>query len=138
MEGSSNGAENTMSKIKIVSKEKEFEGTVEEKVATQFGCSAHISVSKKHSGKVIPIIIPAHPEYAWILSEKDLKQVIDACKDVLQSQTETKLTFFKNETIKNIQEKRFSLDELIKIIGILEQKYQYQKLAKKIKLVYGL
>ena len=127
-----------MSKIKIVSKEKEFEGTVEEKVATQFGCSAHISVSKKHSGKVIPIIIPAHPEYAWILSEKDLKQVIDACKIILQSSTETKVTFFKNEAIKNIQEKRFSLENLKWIIAILEQEPKNASLVKKINSAYGL
>ena len=127
-----------MSKIKIVSKEKEYEGTVEEKVATQFGCSAHLSVSKKHSGKVIPIIIPAHPEYAWILSEKDLKQVIDACKIILQSSTETKVTFFKNEAIKNIQEKRFSLENLKWIIAILEQEPKNASLVKKINSAYGL
>ena len=127
-----------MSKIKITSKEKEFEGTVEEKVATQFGCSAHLSVSKKHSGKVIPIIIPAHPEYAWILSEKDLKQVIDACKIILQSSTETKVTFFKNEAIKNIQEKRFSLENLKWIIAILEQEPKNASLVKKINSAYGL
>ena len=138
MEESSNGAENTMNKIKITSKEKEYEGSVEEKVVTPFGNSAHINVGRKHSGKVIPIIIPAKPEYAWVLPEADLKEAVKRCKEMLKKSGESRFNFNKAEAIDNIQEKRFSLEDITWIVSLLCDDLKNISLAKKIKSAYNL
>lgn len=137
MEESSNGAENKM-KIKITSKEKEYEGAVEEKVATPFGTSAHINIGKKHSGKVIPIIIPAHPEYAWVLPEKDLKEAVKRCKELSNKNPNGREEHYELGIIDNIQEKRFSLEDLKRIIAILGQDFKNTPLVKRIKSAYNL
>ena len=135
MEESSNEAKNKV-KIKITSKEKEYEGIVEEKVATPFGTSAHINIGKKHSGKVIPIIIPAHPEYAWVLPERDLTLTIQGCKEALKNE-DSRLKHYKLEAVKNIQCKRFSLEDLEQILDILGWHSKNISLIKKIKSAYN-
>lgn len=135
MEESSNGAKNKV-KIKITSKEKEYEGIVEEKVATPFGTSAHINIGKKHSGKVIPIIIPAHPEYAWVLPERDLTLTIQGCKEALKND-DSKLKHYKLEAVKNVQSKRFSLADLEQVVSILCSHSKNIPLARRIKSAYN-
>lgn len=125
-----------MNKIKITSKEKEFEGIVEEKVATPFGTSAHINIGKKHSGKVIPVIIPANPEYAWVLPEKDLTSTIQGCQEALKND-DSKLKHYKLEAVKNIQCKRFSLADLGQVLDILSGHSKNFPLVRKIKRVYN-
>jgi len=138
MEESSNGAENTMNKIKITSKEKEYEGSVEEKVVTPFGNSAHINVGRKHSGKFLPIIIPAKPEYAWVLPEADLKEAVKRCKELSNKNPNGREEHYELGIIDNIQEKRFSLEDLKRIIAILGQDFKNTPLVKRIKSAYNL
>jgi len=137
MEESSNGAENTMNKIKITSKEKEFEGIVEEKVVTPFGNSAHINVGRKHSGKYLPVIIPAKPEYAWVLSEADLNLAIRECKEALKND-DSKLKHYKLEAVKNTQSKRFSLADLEQVMSILSGHSKNIPLVRRIRKAYNL
>ena len=125
-------------KIKITSKEKEYEGIVEEKVATPFGTSAHINIGKKHNGKVIPIIIPAHPEYAWVLPETDLKEAVKRCKELSNKNPNGREEHYELGIIDNIQEKRFSLEDLKRIIAILGQDFKNTPLVKRIKSAYNL
>ena len=125
-------------KIKITSKEKEYEGIVEEKVATPFGTSAHINIGKKHSGKVIPIIIPTNPEYAWVLPEADLKEAVKRCKELSNKNPNGREEHYELGIIDNIQEKRFSLEDLKRIIAILGQDFKNTPLVKRIKSAYNL
>ena len=120
-------------KIKIISKEKEYEGSVEEKVATPFGNSAHINVGRKHSGKYLSVIIPSKPEYSWVLSEADLSLVVKECREILKNDN-GELKHYKQEALKNVQSKRFSLNDLEWVLKILKNK----PLIKKIKFVYSL
>jgi putative transposon-encoded protein len=136
VEESCNEATNTM-KVKITSKEKEYEGIVEEKVVTPFGNSAHINVGRKHSGKYLPIIIPANPEYAWVLPERDLTLTIQECKEALKNE-DSKLKHYKLEAVKNIQCKRFSLADLELVLKILDENLKNKPQIKKIKTAYNL
>ena len=123
-------------KIKITTKEKEFEGVVEEKVATLFGTSAHINVGKKHTGKIIPIIIPAKPEYSWVLTKEDLKLVVHRCKEIVKKD-DSRTRHYKVNAIDNIQAKRFSMEDLIWVVTILGQDLRNAPLIKKINSTYS-
>jgi len=125
-------------KIKITSKEKDFEGIVEEKVATPFGTSAHINIGKKHSGKYLPVIIPAKPEYAWVLPEADLKEAVKRCKELSNKNPNGREEHYELGIIDNIQEKIFSLEDLKRIIAILGQDFKNTPLVKRIKSAYNL
>lgn len=125
-----------MSKIKITKEIKEYEGNVEEKVATPFGTSAHINVGKKHTGKIMPLISPSNPEYKWVLSKDDLKKVVKECKRILDKEV-GKLKHYKEQAVKNIQNK-FLLSDLAKVVEILNKDKKNSSLVKKIKKTYTL
>lgn len=127
-------------KIKITSKEKEFEGAVEEKVVTPFGNSAHINVGKKHSGKYLPIVFPTKTDYAWVVFPlSSLGQIVEECQEVLKDE-DGRLKHHDLEAVKNIQSKRFSLEDLQTVVEILNRnpKPSNRALIKKIKSAYNL
>jgi len=127
-----------MTKIKITKEIKELDGTVIEKSVTPFGTSAHIAFGKQHTGKIVDVVIPTEPEYTWILSLADLNSIVNACNKVLDKQGENKLTFFRRENIKNIQSKRFSFEDLQKVLEILKEDKKNSVLAEKFKKSYNL
>jgi putative transposon-encoded protein len=125
-------------KIRVTDKVKEIEGQIIERVVTPFGTSAHIPFSKQHVGKIVSVIVPEESEYTWVLSKKELDEVIKASDKVLKSQKESRLTFFKRGCINHLKDKIFSYDDLIKVLGILEESKNYKVLAEKIRKTYSL
>jgi len=123
-------------KIKITKEIKEYEGEVIEKVVTPFGNSAHINVGKKNTGKIMPLINLTNPEYKWVLSSTDLKKVVQECKRLLKKDT-SKLKHYKEGAVKNIQD-RFMLEDLRKVIDILNEDSANNSLIKSIKSTYEL
>lgn len=126
-----------MPKIKITKEIKEYEGTIEEKVVTPFGNSAHINVGKKHTGKILPIIIQSDPEYKWILSDIDLKEVVKECKRLLKNE-KGRFKFYKVSALKNIQSGKFNMGDLVWVVSILEKSSKNILLVKRIKSTYNL
>ena len=123
-------------KIKVTKELQEYEGTVEEKVATPFGTSAHINVGKKHTGKVMAMISPSNPQYKWVLPNEDLKQVVTNCKKILAKEG-GRLKVYKEEMVENIQGK-FAIEDLAKVLDILKKDKENISLIKKIKQTYNL
>jgi putative transposon-encoded protein len=125
-------------KIKILSKEKEFEGAVEEKVVTPFGNSAHINVGKKHSGKYLPVVFPTKTDYAWVVfPEASLSQVVKECQEILKNE-DSRLKHDELGAVKNIQSKRFSLADIELVVEILKKNPKNNHWVKKIKSTYNL
>lgn len=123
-------------KIKVTKEIKEYEGIFEEKVVTPFGTSAHIVVSKKHTGKILPLINPTECEYKWILSTEELKKVTEECKRLLKKE-DGKLTHYKKNSIESIQN-RFHIEDLTRVIDILKQDKGNIPLINKIRKTYNL
>ena len=126
-----------MTKVKITTNEWELNGEVIEKPVTLFGTSGHIPFAKKHVGKVVSVVVPTDPEYVWILSEKDLKSIVSACNKILANRS-GKLVFFQKECVNNLKGKKFSLDDLHKVLAILQSDGRYDKLAETLKSSYNL
>lgn len=127
-------------KIKVISKEKEYEGIVEEKVVTPFGTSGHINVGKKHTGKIMPVINLTNPEYKWVLSKEDLKNTIDACIDILKNKNlviDSKLIHYQSAIIQKLKD-RFLIEDLSKVIEILKENSGNEYLIKRIKETYSI
>ena len=126
-----------MTKIKVISKEEEIEGTVEQKNVTPFGTSAHIVVPKKHTGKVVKIVIPNEPQYSWILTDGEKKEMIKVCTRIAKHKN-GKLVKYKLEAIENIKTIRFDLDDLLKVIEMLKKSKNHKHLVIKLKTLYNL
>lgn len=125
-----------MTKIKITKDIKEYEGNVEDRVATPFGNSAHINVGKKHTGKILSVIAPTNPKYKWVLPKSDLNRVVKKCGKILEKDN-GKLKHYKKELVKNLQDS-FSIGDLYKVIDILKKDKKNISLVKTIKTTYGL
>jgi putative transposon-encoded protein len=125
-----------MPKIKVTKEIKEYEGNVEEKVATPFGTSAHINVGKKHTGKIMPLITPTNPEYNWVLPSTDLTKVERECNKILSKET-GRLVHLKKQAVKKLAD-RFFIEDLAKVIKILSKDKKNASLIKKIKQTYSL
>ena len=123
-------------KIKVTKEIQEYNGTVEEKVATPFGTSAHINVGKKHTGKIMGVISPSNPQYKWVLPSEDLKQVVKECTKIIKAEN-GKFEHYREQLVKNIQDK-FSIGDLAKVVDILKKDKKNASLVKKIKQTYGL
>ena len=105
-------------KIKITKQEKEIEGSIVEGVVKPFGTSAHIPFSKKHMGKVVPVIVPSESKYVWLLKESEKKRIIDVVKEIIIKEN-GKLEFHRLNLIKDLETNNFDLDSLMKIINLL-------------------
>lgn len=126
-----------MEKIKVTSKEKEFVGSITEGKVTPFGTSAHISFPKKHTGKIVNVITPANPDYVWVLSDIVKEKVVNACEKIITKE-DGRLEKHRLDILRNIQEPRFKLNDLIKVIEILKKSTKHKYLISKIKKVYNL
>lgn len=124
-------------KIKITKTEKEIEGTIEERKVTPFGTSGHIAVSKKHTGKYVDIVIPTEPNYFWILSDKELTEVVLVCKK-LTKRNNGKLAHYKLEAISSITKTKFHFKDIYTVHEILKESKTHTHIAKKIKQSYNL
>ena len=128
-----------MTKIKITKEIKELDGEVIEKPVTPFGTSAHIPFGKKHTGKVVNVVVPTGAEYVWVLSAEDLKTVQNACNKVLREKyKESRVTFHLKNNVLNLGSPKFSFDDLIKTYSILKKDKRYHKITKKLKYLYAL
>lgn len=123
-------------KIKITNEVKEYEGTVTEKIVTPFGNSAHISVGKKHTGKIIPMVVPSNPKYKWVLPIMVLKKVETECNKILAKE-DGKMVHFQRQAVGNLADV-FSVEDLNKVIKILEQEKKNNSLIKHIKNTYEI
>jgi putative transposon-encoded protein len=127
-----------MAKIKVTNEIKEMDGEVIEKTVTPFSGSAHISFPKKHTGKMVNVIVPTTARYTWVFSRQELADAIKSCRNVLKSQKESKLTFHKEQCITNLSQKTFSLQDLSVVLSLLQEDKSKCQLAKRIKDTYNL
>lgn len=125
-------------KIKITKSEREIEGNIQEAVVKPFGTSGHISLGKKHLGKVINIIIPSKPKYCWVLQNNELTELIDVCTKILSKDKESRLKPLLLQSVNNIKNTKFDLNDLIKSVEILKGSPEHQHLIKKIEEIYNL
>jgi putative transposon-encoded protein len=126
-----------MTKIKITTDEWEIDGEITGKPVTPLGKSGHILFSKKHIGKVVSVVVPEDAEYVWVLPKDDLKRIVSACTKTLDGE-HGQLVFYKRECVQNIKHSRFSYDDLVKVLAILQEDEKNSKLAEKLKNTYSL
>ena len=125
-------------KVKITKEFKTLDGEVISKAVTPFGTSAHIPFSRKHTGKLVDVIVPSEARYVWLLSGKELEDVINSCLKIIKSEKETKMTFQKFDHINNLKQKNFELQDLEEAIETLKRGKNKQTIAEKIEKIYGL
>jgi len=123
-----------MAKIKITEREFEIEGRVEKGKVTPFGTSAHIPFSKKHTGKIISVVIPTEPKYVWLISEQEKKKLLEDSKRNVEKTKDSTLKFHRLQEIKYLNEKEFDLHLLEKTLEYVSDK----KLVSKVKKLYNL
>ena len=121
--------------IKIIKQEKEIEGTLEEGSVKPIGTSAHIPFSKKHLGKIVPVIIPNKPKYFWLLKESEKKKIISEARKIIIEE-DGKLEHFRLGLLEDLEEDKFNLISLLKIISILESKNKEKDITTKIRKLY--
>lgn len=124
-------------KLKITNQTKEVEGKIENKVVTPFGNSAHIPISRKHSGKILPVIFPEETIFSWILSNEDLEKIIKAYNKILDTE-DNRLKHHKRNAIKNLKSKRFSERDLHTVLTMLKKDSKNKSLIKKLNKFYSL
>ena len=124
-------------KIRITKEEKEIEGTIEEGAVKPFGTSAHILISKKHLGKVVPVIIPIEPKYIWLLNESEKKKIMSEARKIIVEEN-GQLEFHRLSMLKDLERRTFDLDSLQKILILLESKGKEKELTKKIRKLYQM
>lgn len=124
-------------KIKITKQEKEIEGSIEEGFVKPFGTSAHIPFSRKHLGKAIPIIIPTEPKYIWLLKESEKRRLINEAKKIIIEE-DGKLEFHRLKLLEDLEETRFDLLSLLKIVTLLENRGREKEITRKIRKLYGI
>lgn len=129
-----------MTKIKVISKEREIEGTIISKNVTPFGTASHIILAKKEIGKVVDVVIPKKAKYIWTLTAEQLQGVVNICNKIIENHN-SKKKVYEQEAIANIQEKKFDLENLDIILDILSKNNkspQTDSLIKRIKEFYNL
>jgi len=127
-----------MAKIKITKEIKELNGEVIERSVSPFGTSAHIPFPKKHTGKIVDVVVPSNAQYTWVLSKEELNDIIYKCEKILSKKKESRILFLLKETVKNIKDKTFSLNDIIKVISILKEDKKNNKITEKLKYLYNL
>ena len=120
-------------KIKITKQEKEIEGSIEKGVVKPFGTSAHIPFKKKHTGKLVDVVVPEKPEYTWLISKIERDTLLKIAKKNIQVEN-GKLEHYRLQLISDLEQESFNLDSLIKILDFIPNK----KLVSKIKSLYNL
>ena len=125
-------------KLKIIKSEREMEGSIQEAIVKPFGTSAHISLGKKHLGKVINVIIPTHPKYIWLLSDAELNEIIEVCHKIIKKEKSSRIQQLKLDAIEHLKNARFGLNDLIKTLEILKESKEHQYLVGKIQEIYNL
>jgi len=126
-----------MSKIKITSKEQIIEGNLIDNVVKPFGNSAHIPISKKHTGKKIGVVVPEEPFYAWVLNKEKGKRFLAKAKQ-LNKRKGGKLEFHTRECIQRIEEGNFKIEDLEKIYELIAEAEPKNLIIKELKRVYNL
>ena len=108
----------------------------EDDVSIAFVSDTHVG-SKKHLGKVIPVIIPIEPKYIWLLNESEKKEIISEAKEIIVEEN-GRLEFHRLSMLKDLERRTFDLDSLQKILILLESKGKEKELTKKIRKLYQM
>ncbi len=122
-----------MAKIKITEKEIEIEGRIEKGRVTPFGTSAHIPFKKKHTGKLVNVVIPEKGKYIWLIDAEEKMLLLKSARKNIEKEN-GKLRHYRIGLINNLENEEFDIDSLIKILEFVSDK----KLVKKIKSLYNL
>jgi len=125
-----------MTKIRVSKGVREVEGSVKEAVVKPFGTSGHIVLSRNDIGKVVSVIIPEEAEMSWVLSDKDKELTIERCREAVKK-TDDKIRRHYQDAIDSFRNKKFSIEDFMKIIGLLEKEPEKNKeLIENIENVY--
>jgi putative transposon-encoded protein len=119
-------------KIKIINKEEIIEGKITKGIVKPTGTSAHIPFSKQHTAKHVKVVIPTDVIYSWIFSDIELKQFVSESKKIIKKEG-GKLTFYKLESLKRIENSNFKLEDLIRICSLLTKNKKLINLVQKIR-----
>lgn len=122
-----------MTIIKITEKEVKLEGELRKERVTPFGTSAHIPFNKKHTGKVVNVIIPENSTYVWLISKKERNNLLRIAKKNIEKQN-GKLEYYRLNLINGLEKEEFDLESLIKILDFVSDIH----LVDKIKRLYNI
>ena len=122
-----------MTKIKITEKEIGIEGTIEAGRVTPFGTSAHIPFKKKHTGKLVNVIMPEDTKYIWLITLKERKELLKSARKNIEKEN-GELRHYRLGMIEGLKKDEFYLASLIKVLEFADNK----KLVKRIKILYNL
>ena len=122
-----------MVKIRITSREIEIEGQIEKGRVTPFGTSAHIPFKKKHTGKVVSIVVSKNGKYIWLLNTQERKVLIESARKNIEK-AGGKLRHYRLQLLEDLENKEFSIYSLIKVLRFVDNK----ELVNKIKGLYNL
>ncbi len=122
-----------MAKIKIIDKEVEIEGKVEKGKVTPFGTSAHIPFKKKHTGKLVDVVVPEKTKYIWLINTKERTALLKAAIKNINEEN-GRLEHYRLGLIEDLENDEFNIDSLIKILEFVNDK----KLIEKIKSLYNI
>ncbi|KKM75924.1 hypothetical protein LCGC14_1385410 [marine sediment metagenome] len=126
-----------MTKITITKKQIDMVGEVVEGNVKPFGTSAHIPFSKKHMGKIVKVIVPSEANFVWLLTDKDRARLLITARNIILKEN-GKLESYRLELLENLSERAFNLDDLVKIIKLLESHNKEKVLVSKVKKAYNL
>lgn len=126
-----------MAKINIAEKSHEIKGTLKKGNVKPIGNSAHIPFSKEHTGKIVDIIIPDEPFYTWVFSENLRSKIIKLAKESV-SKSSDQLSHYYLGCIDNFSNSAFDLDDLVKVLSLLEDDKSLKNDISKIKKAYHI
>lgn len=126
-----------MSKIKIIDKSYELNGSLKKGNVKPFGTSAHIPFSKEHIGKIVDVIVPDEPLYIWIFDENLKVRLCNLAKNKIEKDFIKDRHYFL-ECVDDFSKKEFKISSLIKVIYILEDDKTLKKELSLIKNTYKL
>lgn len=116
-----------MTKIKIINKERELEGSIKEARVMPFGTSSHIITSKEDIGKKVYLVIPHKAGYFWVQTNKDFDNFIKQCDIAITERVSDKMQQYYVNILNNIKKDNIDIDDFYKLVEILPNNLPLKK-----------
>jgi len=107
-----------VSKVGNLKLSKEQEGKIEKGKVKPFGTSAHIPFKKKHTGRIVDVVIPTKGKYTWLINLEERKSLFKSAKKNIEK-ANGKLEHYRLQLIDDLKNEEFGIDSLIKILALI-------------------